>query len=646
MISFFRRALSSWVLLGLLGLIMIAFIVTGVGTPSGLGNLSGGGSDIAKVGGSSISANDAASRVQAQLDGARQQAPGLDINAFVRSGAVEQVVDQMINSRAFEQFGNKYGMVVSNRLIDGEIASIPAFRGPSGSFDRNTFLGVLAQRKLSERMIREDFARDKMTNALILPAAGAARAPLGLATPVAALLLEARTGQIGFVPTSAFGKGAIPTDPELQKFYQRQVSRYTVPETRVVRYALFDRGRFDGKIAPTEAEIGQAYKANAAQYAAKETRVFSQVVAPTQAIASQIVTKARAGTPLAAAAKAAGAEATTLAAQDEAAYAGLAASPAISKAAFSAAKGAILDPQKSPLGWLVVRVDTINRTGGKSLSEARAELSIQIVKQKTDVAIADLVTRIEDQIADGSTFDDVVKAVGLTVVTTPALTGSGIAPDAPGFKAPPELQPILRDAFQAEVDDDASVLTITAGQSYAFYDLDRVNPAAPKPFAAVRAQALADFLEDRASREAKRLADAMALKASQGAPLATVMGSAGVALPAPRPISARRIDLARNQQKVPPELALLFSIPARQARALEAGDKKGWYVIWLDRIEPGNIAAEPNLVSVTMGELSRSLGEEYAQQFAAAVKLDVGVKKNDSAITALKRSLTGAATQQ
>ena len=259
MISFFRRALSSWVLLGLLGLIMIAFIVTGVGTPSGLDNLSGGGSNVAKVGGSAISSTDAAARVQAQLDGARQQNPGLDISTFVKSGGVDQVVDQMVNGRAFEQFGLKYGMTVSNRLVDGEIASVPAFRGPSGSFDRNTFLGVLAQRKLNERVVREDFARDKMTNALILPAAGVARVPVGLVTPVAALLLEARAGQIGLVPTAAMASGAPATDAELQKFYQRQLARYTVPETRVIRYALFDRSRFEGKVAATEAEIAQAY---------------------------------------------------------------------------------------------------------------------------------------------------------------------------------------------------------------------------------------------------------------------------------------------------------------------------------------------------------------------------------------------------
>ncbi|MBK9588587.1 MAG: hypothetical protein IPO50_08470 [Sphingomonadales bacterium] len=38
---------------------------------------------------------------------------------------------------------------------------------------------------------------------------------------------------------------------------------------------------------------------------------------------------------------------------------------------------------------------------------------------------------------------------------------------------------------------------------------------------------------------------------------------------------------------------------------------------------------------------------EHAQQFAAAIKVDVGVKKNDPAIAALKRSfLTGARSSQ
>lgn len=645
MISFFRRALSSWLVLGLLALIMIAFIVTGVGTPSGLDKLGGGGSQIAKIGSASIGVNEASERIQSQLDISRQQQPGLDMASFVRSGGADQVLDQMISSRAFNEFGRKNGMVVSQRLVDGEIASIQAFKGPTGAFDRNTFLSVLAQRKLSEGAVRADIARDKMTTSLIIPAAGAARAPAGLVTPYASLLLETRSGQIGFVPSGALPQGAAPTEAELAQFYGRNTVRYTVPETRVVRYAVFDRKRFEG-IQATEAEIAEAYKANSAQYAAKETRVFTQVIVPDQKTAQTIANAARGGATLAAAAKAAGSEATTLAAQDQQGYAGLTSSAAIAQAAFAAPKGATLDPQKSPLGWLVTHVDAINQVGGKSLADVRATLSADIVKRKVDGAIADFVTKIEDEVADGATFDDVVKTEKLTAVTTPALTGSGIAPDVPGFKPGPELQAVLKDAFQADPNDDASVTTVARGQVYAFYDLDRVNSAAPKPLAQIKQQVTADFLTDRASKAAKKIADAIVAKANGGTPFAAAVSGAGIALPGVKPLSARRIDLARAEEKVPPPIQLMFSIPARHAKLLEAPGKQGWYIVWLDKIVPGNAATEPGLVQQTQSELARAVGDEYVQQFANAIKTQIGVKKNDSAIAQLKRSLSGVSTSQ
>jgi peptidyl-prolyl cis-trans isomerase D len=136
------------------------------------------------------------------------------------------------------------------------------------------------------------------------------------------------------------------------------------------------------------------------------------------------------------------------------------------------------------------------------------------------------------------------------------------------------------------------------------------------------------------------------MKANRGTPLAIAMSGAGVALPAAKPVGARRIDIAKTQQKVPPPLALLFSIPEKHARVLEAEEKQGWYVIWLDKITPGNLATEPGLIQATQTEIARSVGEEYVQQFAAAIKADLGVKKNGSAISALKRSLTGATTGQ
>ena len=55
MLAFIRRALSSWVVILLLGLLVVAFVVTGIGDPLGGGGPAAG--SLAKVGKANITVN-------------------------------------------------------------------------------------------------------------------------------------------------------------------------------------------------------------------------------------------------------------------------------------------------------------------------------------------------------------------------------------------------------------------------------------------------------------------------------------------------------------------------------------------------------------------------------------------------------------
>ncbi len=640
MISFFRRALSSWLVLGMLGVIMIAFIITGVGSP-GAGGVSLFGEWVAKVGNQKLTPEMVEARVQSQLQAERQRNAGIELPAFIAQGGLDRTLDQMINTRALEAFALAHGMASSRRLVDSEIATIQAFRGPTGSFDRGTFLRAIGSAGMTEEQVREDIARDKLVNSLVIPAQGGARASNKMASLYGSLLLEARTGEIAIVPGGAVATGGAPGEAELNTFYARNAIRYTVPETRVVRYALFDRSRFAETVSITEAEIAQAYKADAAKFTGKQTRVFSQAVVPSQQAAQAIVAKARTGASIADAAKAAGADIVTLAPQDEASFAGLT-SPAAAKAGFAATTGTVIDAQKTPFGWNVIRVDAINAASSQSLDSVRAQLSETIRQRKMDGALAEFVTKLEDAIADGATFADVAKANGLSVVTTPPITSSGMAPDQPNFRSDSAIPPVIKDAFQAAPDDDASVVTLIAGRSYALYDLDKIAPAAPRPLAAIRQQVAADFMADRAAKAAKRVADAILAKVNGGATLAAAIASAGMPLPPARPISARRIDLAQGNTPVPPPVQLMFSMAKGKAKLLAMPDNQGWYVVHLTGTTPGDARTMPGLMERTQQEMAASLGEEYVAQLASAIRKDVGVERNPSALAALRRRLTGA----
>ncbi len=646
MIAFFRSILQSKLVLGLFAIIMIAFVITGVGTGSGgLENLAGGANRIAKIGGISIDAPEATQSIQTQLDAARQQQPTLDMPGFIKNGGADQVVDQMINSRVFEAFGKKNDMVASSRMVDAELIGIQAFRGPTGQFDRNIMLSVLQQRGLTETGLREDIARSKVASMMLVPAGGAAKVPSGVVAPFASLLLESREGQIAILPNAAFLAGPEPGDAELTQYYSRNTARYTAPETRKIRYALIEKGRFSAQAKPTDDQIAAAYKAKAKDYAAKETRVFTQVIVSDQKKAEALAATAKGGVPIATAAKASGGEATTLAPQDEAGYAGLS-SAAAAKAAFAAQQGDTLSAGKSALGWHVVRVDQITRIAGKSLAEARADLAPEIERTNLQRLFADFVAKVDDTVAGGATYDEVLKTYGLTSTVTPDITAGGIAPADRAFKAPPELTPLIKDAFQAELDDKPLVLNLGGGQLEAFYDLESITPATPRPLAAIRADVLADFKADRAARAAKKMADSIAAKASTGTPLAQAMTGAGTALPPLRPMRARRLDIVQSQGKAPAPLVLLFGMPGNTARVLESEDKKAWFVVKLDRIIPGDVSTQPQLVEISRQQLGQVVGEEYVAQFVAAMKADLKVTRNDAAITRLKRSLTGAGSAQ
>lgn len=640
MISFIRRALSSWIVLGLFGLILVSFVVTGVFTDGtgGLGQLAGRGETIAQIGRYRLTVADAQQRVQAQFEAAREQNPGLDMAAFVRSGAVDQLLEQVINGLTMEELARRSGMAVSKRLIDAEIDQIAAFKGPTGKFDPNLFTAALQQRKITEDMLRDDIGNVKTVEMMATPIAGGSRPPAGVVLPYAALRLEQRRGQLLFVPANAGGPA--PTDQQLAQFYQRNTQRYIVPETRVIRYATFDRSRFATLAAPTEAELAAEYKGRAAEFAARERRTFSQVIVPAQANAGRVAAAAKGGAALPVAARAGGGEATTLAPQEQAAFAALS-SPAIAQAAFAAAQGGVVGPVRSPLGWHVIKVEKIERIGGKTLADVRAELAGTVTRRKQDAAIADFVTEIEDAVGDGATFDEVVARHKLSVTTLPPVTASGIAPNEPSFKPGAALAPILKDNFLASLDDDPAVQTIAPGQLYAFSKVDRVIPSAPRPLNVIRAQVAADFVADRALRAARRIADEVAAKVSRGTPIAAAAAGTGSI----RPLSAKRLDLELSDERVPPELALLFAMAPKSAKVLSAPDKSGWNVVWLDTVVPGNAASDPALLQRTQAELGQVSGEEYVKQFAAAIRADLGVEINKDAVAALKRSLTGSSSQ-
>ena len=600
------------------------------------------GDTVAEIGGTKVGSAELRDRVQRAFETARRERPELTIQQFVRQGGVDQVLAQLTDTFALEAFAKQQGIGVSRKMEDAVIAAAPAFRGLNGQFDQSQFEQFLVTQRVSEKQIRADLARDLYLAQLLTPATGGGFVPVSLSLPYASMLLEQRQGRAQFVPASAF-RGTAPTDVQLEGYYRANAARYAVLERRVIRYALLRRASFEA-VAPTEAEIAAAFQASKSRYAGRETRTISQVVVATEAAARAIAAQVSGGTPIADAARAAGLEAVTLADQSQDAFA-RATAPGVAQAVFATAQGQVAPPTRSGLGWHVARVDAVTNTAARTLDQVRPELIEQIRREKAATGFQEAVARLEDAVGDGATFDEVVAANLLQAQTTPPLLASGLEPDAAG-QPPTEMAAIAEAGFAMEATDDPVVEQLVPEQVAALVKTERVQPAAPKPLAAIRDRVLADYQAERGLAEARRIATAIAERVNGGTALAQAAGAAGVALPAAAPLAGRRGELLRENATANPQLGALFSVRQGRARAVPAADRSGWYVVQLDTVAPGDARGQPALVASTRAQFAPVLGQEYGAQLVRAARAAVGVDVNAAAVARLKSELLGNAPAQ
>ncbi|MGZ8296159.1 MAG: SurA N-terminal domain-containing protein [Allosphingosinicella sp.] len=648
MLSIFRRGFMAKIMLVILVIGLIAIVITGFGTggSGGLGGMGGlGGSTVASVGGEKLTSARLTDEIQRQLTRLRTQQPELDMAAFLRQGALDEVLGQLIDLTASAVFGRQQGLGVSRQMIDRDIASIPAFHDLTGRFDDATFRRALAQENLTEQQLREEFTTRLLQRQLLGPVARSAHVPNAIAHQYASLLLESRSGVVGAVPSAAMGAGAEPSEAELAAFYRSSRARYTIPERRVIRYAVFGPENVAAQTQATEAEIQAAYRSNPS-YAARETRRLSQVVLP-EAEARALAQKVAAGTGFAAAAAQAGRSAADIAlgASSREDYAGKS-SPAVAAAVFGAAKGATVGPIRGPFGWHVVKVEDIVVSTARPLASVRGELATQIQQSKSLNAVNDLASRIENAIGDGSTFDEIAAAQKLAVKETPPVTATGAAPETAGWQAPPEVRPLLEGAFAIELGEEPAVETIQENQRYALVAIARTIPSAVPPLAAVRDRVKADLVVRRASERARAVASAIVARINAGTPPAQAFAQAQVKLPPVQTLTATRREIAQANAQVPPPMAMMFSLPRGKARLLPAPDGRGWFVVYLDMIVPGDASKEPGLIQAVRSQFGAIIGEEYASQFTAAIRSEMKVERNEEALRKLKDELAGPGATQ
>ena len=641
MTATFRKKLRNGVLLAILGIGLFAIVITGFGT-GGMGGMGGTTGrqavTIAEIGGNDVTDAEVSRQLELAYRQYQQQNPSLDTGAFYRE-AFDPLLDQLLEGRTLVAMAQQLGMVVPETLVDREIVSDRRFQNVAGQYEDIAFRRFLEDVRMSEREVRDEIRNLLLARMVSAPVAGRGRMPASVVRAYADLLLEARTGQLGAVPTAFLARSIQPSDQEVAQFYQANQQLFQLPERRVIRFALVGREQLGDAARVTDQEIAAFYQENQARFGPTETRSLRIFTTQDEAVARRVAERVRGGTSFV---EAAGAEGFSA---EDVTFPNLnreqveqQTSEEVANAVFGAAQNGLVGPTRTPSGFKVVRVESITRNEGRSLESLRGEISAALQQRKVTEALGTRSDELTDQLEDGRSLEEVAREAGLQIQTTPAVSTTG---SAPGFQLPAEFVPVVRAAFDVE-ENEPFVTDVQPDAQIALVEVTSVVAPAAPPLDQIRDQVRQRLIERTATERARTIADAIARKINEGMAPAQAYSEAGLPLPPPETRTERRSQIERAGEQAPPPFRILFAIPEGRARVVAAPDNAGWIIVHHVRRTPGNAANDPE-GRAALAEMERRLSSsgaaELTTQFARAIRSVVEVERDQGQIDALRQRL-------
>ncbi|MFQ3622457.1 MAG: SurA N-terminal domain-containing protein, partial [Acetobacteraceae bacterium] len=612
MLSAIRNSLNSWIVKALFLLLIASFAVWGIGDFVGGGR--GTDRSVAHVSGTRVSLAEATDAFQRDLAQMRRSFGGqFEPTGPVREALAEAALGRLVALRALDAEGEARGIVVPDEALRDAVFSAPAFQGADGRFSRAQFQAFLRNNGLTEErflaLLRSDLARGQLIGSVRV----GATAPAALAAPVLAFRAERRVADLVELPFIAAPAPPEPTEEQLRRHHENNPDLFTAPEYRAVAFLLLTPDDVAREIDVTESELRAAFAERAADFATPERRSISQAVVQDETLARSVADSWRAGAPLAeivARVESAGGSAGLLGTFTRET---LPLAP-LAEAVFALPEAGVSEPVRTPFGWHVVRVESIEAATRRGFEEVREELRSALARERAADLVYARANRVEDSIAEGIPLAEVARRHGLRLIEIAAIDATGRGPDGADIDLQGTPAEALAGAFDA---GPGARPRLTEGPDGTFYALrlDGITPPALKPFETVEP-------EVRASWEAAQRRRAMEEEAA--ALLAAVRGGSALEEAARRAgWSPRRTPAFTRDGRDPgappaPLVQALFALPRGEATMIETAG--GFLVASVVEIEPAQPLADPAGLERLRRELSGAIAEDLETQFIQAVR--------------------------
>ena len=500
-----------------LWLIVAAFIVFYI--PAFLDKGEGALQVVARVGKHKITADVFRAAYYERLRGyERYSKQRLDLRAARRMRIPDAVLQGLIDNALIESEAKRLGVAVDDAAVKRAVAA---------SFQRNgQFIGAAeARRLLAANDLTEEQYVESVRSRLVRTRLEALLTDGVDATPAEVEREYRRRNEqvrveYALADSARFRASVTPSDAEVKAFFEAHRESYRLPERRVVSYVLISEDALAREVAVTERDARTYYEDNQDDFTQPEQACASHILvkvktspedkqghddAAARAIAEGLLAEIKKGGDFATLAKKSSEDPGSAAnGGDLSCFPRGQMVPQFDEAAFALTAGQTSDLVKTPFGYHIIRLNSLQAEQTVSFEQARARIETMVRREKAEERLEDKVAALTRALSNRAGLDKAAPDLGFAVQKTAAFArGANVDPLPPeAVAAAFELKPgeTKREPFAAQ-------------RGTVFISLASVEPSHLPELKGVEAQVRADLVESGSQQKALELARQLNVRA-------------------------------------------------------------------------------------------------------------------------------------
>jgi peptidyl-prolyl cis-trans isomerase D len=594
----------------------------------------GGGSatEVARVGGETISQVEFANAISDQQDRMRQSAgKDYDPTVFSNPEVRYSMLEQLIGQRVLDQQVRRGNLRVSDAQLAQFIGELAPFQ-EDGKFSRTKYEQLLISQNMTPLAFEQRVRQELTVAPLQEPIANGNITATSNIERYLALLDQQRQVAVATVPADAYLKDVKIDDAAVKAFYDANQGVFQVPDEVKIEYLVLTPESLMGQITVDPAEVKKQYDDNVKQYTKAEERQASHIlvaVKPDATEADKAAAKQKAEA-LAASARKTPAKFAELAKQnsqdpgsagqggDLGSFArdGSMVKP-FEDAVFSGKQGDIVGPVQTDFGWHIIRITGVKPGKTQSLDEAKPQIEQDLKRQKATRKFVEAADQFQNLVYEqADSLQAAAKGLNLEVKTTPMLTRAQV--QALAQNSPKFVQAVFSaESLQAKRNTEA--LEVAPNTLMAARVLD-YKPATTRPFDDVKVEIRRQLERNAASELAQKTAKEKLALLEQGK-------DAGLSFGKP-------VSLTRNQAQpgFPPDaLIKIFQANASKLPAyVGAPAERGSFSVYKVTQVVTPPAPDPERLKAFNNRVGDQVGHELFNAYLASLKSKADVKINQA----------------